>query len=69
VSGASLQTHTLVILGLPVLNHDHAVNGIDFGDHGEMYIMSGGVSMLSFILHWSVCLLAKVRHTFSLFYF
>ena len=24
--------------GLPVSDHDHAANGIVFGDHGELYI-------------------------------
>jgi hypothetical protein len=43
VGGATLQTVTPVITGLPVSHHDHGVNGIDFGDHGEIYIMNGGV--------------------------
>jgi hypothetical protein len=44
VGGATLQTVTPVITGLPVSHHDHGVNGIEFGDHGELYIMVGGVS-------------------------
>jgi IPT/TIG domain len=42
VGGATLQMHTEVISGLPVSHHDHGVNGMDFGDHGELYIMVGG---------------------------
>jgi hypothetical protein len=44
VSGPTLETQTAVISGLPVSRHDHAVNGMDFGDHGELYIVVGGVS-------------------------
>jgi hypothetical protein len=42
VGGPNLEIHTEVISGLPVSNHDHAVNGMDFGDHGELYFMVGG---------------------------
>jgi hypothetical protein len=71
VSGASLQTHTPVISGLPVSNHDHAVNGMDFGDHGEMYIMVGGVSdsVNVFFRALACFLLATARLTISLLYF
>jgi glucose/arabinose dehydrogenase len=43
VSGPTLQSVTPLITGLPVSHHDHGVNGIEFGDHGELYIMVGGV--------------------------
>jgi hypothetical protein len=44
VSGPTLETQTPVISGLPVSRYDHGVNGMDFGDNGELYIMVGGVS-------------------------
>jgi glucose/arabinose dehydrogenase len=31
-----------IITGLPVSDHDHGVNGLEFGDHGELYILVGG---------------------------
>jgi glucose/arabinose dehydrogenase len=31
-----------IITGLPVSDHDHEVNGIEFGDKGELYIEIGG---------------------------
>jgi hypothetical protein len=43
VGGPTLSTVTPVITGLPVSHHDHGINGIEFGDHGELYIMVGGV--------------------------
>jgi hypothetical protein len=41
VSGANLDTATPVITGLPVCASDHAVNGLEFGDNGELYIQIG----------------------------
>jgi IPT/TIG domain len=54
VSGPTLETHTPVISGLPVANLDHAVNGMDFGDHGELYVVVGSVRdivIVFFCLH------------------
>ena len=31
-----------LITGLPVSNHDHAINGIEFDTNGTMYVMVGG---------------------------
>lgn len=31
-----------IITGLPVSDHDHAVNGLEFGDNGELYIQVAG---------------------------
>jgi glucose/arabinose dehydrogenase len=42
ISGANLDAIEDVITGLPVSDHDHAVNGLEFGDHGELYIQIGG---------------------------
>jgi Malectin domain/IPT/TIG domain len=42
VSGANLDKVTDVVTGLPVSDHDHAVNGLEFGDAGELYILVGG---------------------------
>jgi glucose/arabinose dehydrogenase len=42
VSGANLDTIVDVISGLPVSDHDHGVNGLEFGDAGELYIQIGG---------------------------
>lgn len=42
VSGANLDTIEDIVTGLPVSDHDHAPNGIHFGDNGEMYMMIGG---------------------------
>jgi glucose/arabinose dehydrogenase len=41
VSGANLDTAEPVITGLPVSAGDHAVNGLEFGDKGELYIQVG----------------------------
>jgi IPT/TIG domain len=41
VGGANFTNHTEVISGLPVSAADHGVNGMDFGDGGELYIMVG----------------------------
>ena len=35
------EVHT-VISGLPVSDHDHSVNGIQFGNDGTLYISVGG---------------------------
>jgi glucose/arabinose dehydrogenase len=42
ISGSNLDAMEDVITGLPVSDHDHAVNGLEFGDHGELYIQIGG---------------------------
>ena len=42
VSGANLDSIRDIITGLPVSDHDHAVNGLEFGDDGELYIVIGG---------------------------
>lgn len=31
-----------IVTGIPVSDHDHAVNGLEFGDHGELYIQVAG---------------------------
>jgi len=41
-SGANLDIITDIVTGLPVSDHDHGVNGIVFGDNGELYIQIGG---------------------------
>lgn len=42
VSGPNMDQITTIISGLPVSDHDHGINGIEFGDHGELYIQIGG---------------------------
>ena len=42
LSGPYLDVVEDVITGLPVSDHDHAVNGMEFGDHGELYFQVGG---------------------------
>jgi glucose/arabinose dehydrogenase/uncharacterized protein involved in tolerance to divalent cations len=42
VSGANLDTVKHVVTGLPVSDHDHGINGMDFGSNGELYIQIGG---------------------------
>jgi glucose/arabinose dehydrogenase/predicted nucleic acid-binding protein len=42
VSGENLETVEHVVTGLPVSDHDHGINGMEFGDHGELYIQIGG---------------------------
>jgi glucose/arabinose dehydrogenase len=42
IEGANLDVVVDVITNLPVSDHDHAVNGLEFGDHGELYIQVGG---------------------------
>lgn len=32
----------IVISGLPVSNHDHSVNGLEFTDNGDLFILVGG---------------------------
>jgi glucose/arabinose dehydrogenase len=31
-----------VVTGLPVSDHDHGVNGLEFNDHGDLFIQVGG---------------------------
>ena len=31
-----------IITGIPISDHDHGINGIEFGDNGELYIQVGG---------------------------
>jgi len=40
-SGANLDLVEDIITGLPVSDHDHAINGIVFGDKGELYMQIG----------------------------
>ena len=42
ISGANLDVLEDVVTGLPVSDHDHAVNGLEFGDEGQLYIQVGG---------------------------
>ena len=42
VNGDGLNDVEDIITGLPVSDHDHAVNQIQFGDNGELYITVGG---------------------------
>lgn len=42
VRGADLDDVEDVITGLPVSDHDHGLNGLQFGDNGELYITVGG---------------------------
>ena len=42
LTGPNLGTVTDVVTGLPVSDHDHAVNGILFDDQGDLYIQVGG---------------------------
>ena len=42
VSGAALDSIEHKITGLPVSDHDHGINGMEFGDQGELYIQVGG---------------------------
>jgi len=34
ISGANLDISETIITGLPISDHDHGVNGLEFGDHG-----------------------------------
>jgi hypothetical protein len=40
-SGPSLDAVTDIITGLPISDLDHGLNGIEFGDNGELFIPSG----------------------------
>ena len=42
VSGTNLDSMVDIVRGLPVSDHDHAPNGMYFGDKGELYMMIGG---------------------------
>jgi len=42
VSGRYLDSVKHVITGLPVSDHDHGINGMDFDDHGNLYFQIGG---------------------------
>lgn len=42
LSGPNLAAKTDVVTGLPVSNHDHGINGLEFGQNGELYIQVGG---------------------------
>lgn len=42
VSGPNLDQFRHVVTGLPVSDHDHGVNGLVFGDNGELYIQVPG---------------------------
>jgi glucose/arabinose dehydrogenase len=40
-SGASLESVTDIITGLPVSDLDHGLNAIEFGPYGELYFTCG----------------------------
>lgn len=42
VSGAKLDNMKHVVTGLPVSDHDHGINGMEFDDNGDLYIQVGG---------------------------
>lgn len=42
ISGANLDVYVDIVTGLPVSDHDHGVNGLEFGDNGELYFQVGG---------------------------
>jgi ribosomal protein L35AE/L33A len=42
IKGANLDVVVDVVTNLPVSDHDHSVNGLEFGDNGELYIQVGG---------------------------
>lgn len=42
LSGANLDLMEDIVTGLPVSDHDHGINGLLFGDQGELYILVGG---------------------------
>lgn len=42
VSGANLDKIENIITGLPISDHDHGVNGLEFDDNGNLYIQIGG---------------------------
>jgi glucose/arabinose dehydrogenase len=41
-SGANLDNIVDIVSNLPVSQHDHGINGMEFGDHGELYFQIGG---------------------------
>jgi len=42
VSGANLDQMKHVVTGLPVSDHDHGINGMEFSDDGDLFIQVGG---------------------------
>ena len=44
LEGTNLATLTSLISGLPVSNHDHAVNGLVFDNNGDLLFVVGGTS-------------------------
>ena len=38
VTGSNMDVVTDIITGLPISDHDHGVNGLQFGDNGELYV-------------------------------
>ncbi len=42
LEGPLFDTVTPLITGLPVSNHDHAVNGMEFDEAGDLYVLVGG---------------------------
>ncbi|MBZ8181001.1 malectin domain-containing carbohydrate-binding protein [Oscillatoria salina] len=42
LEGPNFSSLTPLITGLPVSNHDHGINGIDFDNNGDLYIAVGG---------------------------
>ncbi|MEB3358225.1 MAG: malectin domain-containing carbohydrate-binding protein, partial [Synechococcales bacterium] len=42
LEGPDFTTLTPLITGLPVSNHDHGINGLDFDNRGDLYIAVGG---------------------------
>jgi glucose/arabinose dehydrogenase len=41
-SGANLDSIIDIVSNLPVSQHDHGTNGMEFGDNGELYFLIGG---------------------------
>jgi glucose/arabinose dehydrogenase len=41
VSGEKLDQMENIITGLPVSDHDHGINGLEFGNDGELYFQVG----------------------------
>jgi glucose/arabinose dehydrogenase len=42
VSGPELDQVEDIVTGIPISDHDHGVNGIEWGDNGELYFQNGG---------------------------
>ena len=42
ISGENLDTIIHVVTGVDISDHDHGMNGIEFGDNGELYIQNAG---------------------------